>query len=47
MTGDQALNHINTQWHSQRNLAALKPHLVKLGSPQTNCQKNIVQLYLQ
>jgi protein-tyrosine phosphatase len=47
LSAEDSLTHINTQWHAQRNLAALKPHLVKLGSPQTNCQKNIVQLYLQ
>ena len=47
MGGDDALKYINIQWHTQRNLSVLKPHLIKLGSPQTNCQKNVVRLYLQ
>lgn len=47
LTGQITLKHIDTEWRKQRNLTLLKPHLVKLGSPQTNCQKRVVIEYLK
>lgn len=46
LDGIVALKHIDTEWRKQRNLTLLKPYLIKLGSPQTNCQKQVVIKYL-
>ena len=46
LTGKQALNHINKEWHSQRNMSYIRPNIIKLGSPQTAVQKSIVKSYL-
>lgn len=46
LTGDQSLAHINQCWYEQRDLTKLKRKIIKLGSPQTECQKRKVISYL-
>lgn len=46
LNGKQALKHINKEWHSQRDMSYIRPNIIKLGSPQTSVQKNIVKQYL-
>lgn len=46
LTGEEALKHINDEWHKQRDLKKIRPHIVKLGSPQTTIQKKRVLCYL-
>ena len=46
LSGNDAMRYINRQWHKQRDLTLLRPKIVKLGSPQTACQKRIVKEYL-
>lgn len=46
LSGKQALKHINKEWHNQRNMSYIRPRIIKLGSPQTACQKQIVKKYL-
>ena len=46
MRGQQALDHVNAEWSSQRDMSKLRPRIRKLGSPQTNVQKRLVRRYL-
>lgn len=46
LKGKEAIKYINQQWHEQRDLSLIRPQLIKLGSPQTQCQKNLVKEYL-
>lgn len=46
LSGKESLKLINKEWHKQRDLTKIRPFIVKLGSPQTACQKRLVLNYL-
>ena len=46
LSGDDALKYVNDEWHKQRDLTKIRVKFIKLGSPQTINQKNIVKKYL-
>lgn len=46
LQGKEAMTHVNKEWHNQRDLTRIRPKIVKLGSPQTACQKRVVKEYL-
>ena len=43
---DEALNTVQREWETQRDLGSLRPKLRRLGSPQTNAQKQSVKNFL-
>lgn len=46
LTGNEAMAHINKEWHTQRDQSRIRPRIVRLGSPQTVIQKRIVRAFL-
>lgn len=46
LSGEQSLQHINTEWKKQRDMNKLSTKVKKLGAPQTLSQKNVVKKYL-
>ena len=46
LSSEDALNLINNEWMTQRDMSYLSPKIIKLGSPQTRVQKNIVRKFL-
>ncbi len=46
LTGKEALKHVNKEWKKQRDMNKMKPVVRKLGSPQTNNQKKVVEEFL-
>lgn len=47
LTGKEALDYVNKEWHKQRDMSKIGPKIRKLGSPQTQVQKHAVTKYLE
>lgn len=43
----ETINHLQTCWSSQRDMQKIRPHIRRLGSPQSKKQKDMLEKYIR